>query len=191
MVFSLKSLSVLSSIFTSLTSMMASSDHLDELRTASLQAFEQEIQKNPRTVYLAWRVLDLSNLNSIDSTVDVDFYLYARWYDPSMKESNQLTAQAPFGRTADEYEQLWNPCLEINNGQDMVQLLSPDHAWNLKDKETGMMKYTQHFRGELDIELDVAHFPFDTSMIPINIGCKVSPRRAWHDTVFSTVSLHE
>lgn len=108
-----------------------------------------------------------SQLNNIDSTVLADFYLYARWFDPAMIDRDD------FERESEEYEELWNPNLEINNGHDMAQLLGPDFAWNFKDKKTGMMKYTHRFRGVLSVKLDVVNFPFDNCSIPISVGCKV------------------
>eukprot|EP00730_Choanoeca_flexa_P013721 TRINITY_DN5632_c0_g1_i1.p1 TRINITY_DN5632_c0_g1~~TRINITY_DN5632_c0_g1_i1.p1 ORF type:complete len:338 (+),score=72.64 TRINITY_DN5632_c0_g1_i1:236-1249(+) len=142
-------------------------DHLDRLQNDSEQAFQDEVKKEPRPVYIGVRVVDLSQLDNVTGTVIADFYLYARWFDSAMVRRDD------FEREPEEYEELWNPGLEINNGLDMDQVLGPEFAWNYKDKATGMMKYTHRFRGPMSVELDVVNFPFDSCSIPIDIGCKV------------------
>ena len=82
-----------------------------------------------------------------------------------------------FFRHVEEYEQLWNPKIEVNKSLELKQLLGPESMWNFKDPTTGMMKFTQRFRGYIFVDMDVRDFPFDSTDVNINIGCQVSRRR--------------
>lgn len=147
----------------------------NSLRQRSRRAFEEEIEnEGPRKVYVGFRIKNVLHVNSITGLATVDFYLYLRWRDPAMVGQGRGTG---FHRTAEQYEELWNPEVEINNGHNMEELLEPDASWNFKSAETGEMKFTQRYRGEVNLVMNVKDFPFDATLLPIDIGCKVSFNR--------------
>jgi hypothetical protein len=51
----------------------------------------------------------------------------------------------------------------------MDPMLDPDTAWNFTNKDTGEMKYTQQYRGQLTVEPNLTHFPFDSLIVDISI----------------------
>ena len=57
-----------------------SEEGLSALRQASRAAFEAETKEGPRKVYVRFRIMNLSNLDGINGTVDIDLILNARWY---------------------------------------------------------------------------------------------------------------
>ena len=92
---------------------------------------------------------------------------------------------------------LWHPQIEINNNINLEALLDADMSvcraeelvndlrnpvahifpaclqWNFKDAATGLMGYTQRYRGEIVCESHLADFPFDFVDVRINVGPKL------------------
>jgi hypothetical protein len=78
-----------------------------------------------------------------------------------------------FRRTAEEYETLWHPMIEINNGIGLEPQLNADLSWNFKDAATGLMSFTQRYRGDVVCDAHLASFPFDSFDVGILIGPKL------------------
>eukprot|EP00965_Chrysotila_dentata_P004181 134845-Pleurochrysis_carterae.AAC.1 len=137
---------------------------------ASRAAFKREVQGGqPRRVYVRLQVFDIKAVRATDSTVEIDFAIYMRWYDPALIHASKQQ----FRRTVHEYEQLWSPGLEVNNGVELREMWDGNTSWNLKDYETGEMKYSQRYFGIVANQMDLRAFPFDADAIPITIGPKV------------------
>lgn len=79
-----------------------------------------------------------------------------------------------FTRSAEQYVQLCNPSLEINDvvGK-METLLDADASWNFLNAETGEMKFTQRYQGKINVATDLQPFPFVLTTIKISVGAKV------------------
>ena len=103
------------------------------------------------------------------TSIDLSLGVFLRWNDPSL-----VGTQSTFGRTAAEYEALWSPMLEINNGEDMDEAWDADTSWNLKSYETGEVKYAQRYRGDVKLSSrrDLRAFPFDSESVKVYLGPK-------------------
>ena len=121
------------------TVMQSISLEQEDVRTASLNAFKSEIKQCPRTVYMRFRIFDMKAIDAVAGTAFIDFALYLRWFDSSLIHA----PRERFGRTVAEYETLWSPKVEINNGVELTEMWDGDTSWNLKSYETGEMKYSQ------------------------------------------------
>ncbi len=64
----------------------------------------------------------------MQGTCDINFYLWLSWFDPAMIGVQR--GDPRFGRTADEYEKLWKPIVEVNNSLSLEPLLDLDSSWN-------------------------------------------------------------
>uniref|UniRef100_A0A0G4I8B0 Neurotransmitter-gated ion-channel ligand-binding domain-containing protein n=1 Tax=Chromera velia CCMP2878 TaxID=1169474 RepID=A0A0G4I8B0_9ALVE len=122
----------------------------------------------PRKVYLRFKVNDMKAINELDSTMEVDFALFLRWFDPSLIGMSKTD----FTRTAQEYEVLWNPQVEINNSSGLKEMWDADTAWNFKDPTTGEVKYSQRYKGTVGCPIELSMFPLDSQILKINIGPK-------------------
>mmetsp|Transcript_17245 Transcript_17245/g.34577 ORF Transcript_17245/g.34577 Transcript_17245/m.34577 type:complete len:396 (-) Transcript_17245:91-1278(-) len=142
--------------------------HDKSIKERSVAAFKEEIARAPRKVFIRFKVFDINAIYSTDGTVKVDFAIYLRWFDQSCIK----VQKKDFGRTAAEYEQLWHPGVEVNNNQGLTEVWDADTSWNLKDYETGEVKYSQRYRGLISNEMDLRNFPFDSDVIGIAMGPK-------------------
>ena len=91
----------------------------ESLRTASLNAFKEEIKVGPRKVYMRFRIFDMKQVDAVAGTAFIDFAVYLRWFDPSLIN----ISRSAFGRTVREYESLWSPKVEINNTVEMKEMV--------------------------------------------------------------------
>jgi hypothetical protein len=142
--------------------------HDRSLREKSLHAFNSEIAARPRTVFIRFKVFDIKSIDPTIASATVDFAVYLRWFDPSLIH----VTKADFGRTGEEYEQLWHPKLEVNNDQGLQEMWDTDTSWNLKDYETGEIKYSQRYRGVIGNRIDLKNFPFDSDVLTFKFGPK-------------------
>merc|ERR1712228_125124 len=109
-------------------------------------------------------------VDSVSTTVDLDFNIYQQWIDPAM--INAVKSHG-FTRTAAEYEKLcWTPSLEINNNVSLQPLWDGNTCWNLKDESLGLMQYSQRYKGTISNKMYLHFFPFDSNVIEINVGPK-------------------
>ena len=139
------------------------------LRTASLNAFKEEVKVGPRKVYMRFRIFDVKQVDAVAGTAFIDFGLYLRWFDPSLIN----ISKKHFGRTVREYESLWSPKVGINNAVEMKELWDGDTSWNLKSYETGEMKYSQRYSGTIANQMDLRLFLFDADLVEIKFGPRV------------------
>ena len=110
----------------------------------------------------------VNNVDSVSTTVDLDFILYQRWIDPCMVNASKLNG---FQRTPNEYESLcWTPNLEINNAVNLEPLWDANSSWNLKDESLGLMQYSQRYKGTISCKMYLHLFPFDSNILEINVG---------------------
>ena len=142
--------------------------HEKSIGDRSMSAFKREIATKPRVVYVRFKVFDIKAIDGANGIVLLDFAVYLRWFDQSCINVSRET----FGRTAEEYEQLWHPRVEINNDQGLSEIWDPDTSWNLKDYETGEVKYSQRYRGPVSNSMDLRNFPFDSDVLTIHLGPK-------------------
>lgn len=123
---------------------------------------------SPRVVFVQFKVNDIKKIEEADGLVHLDFNLYLRWFDPAL-----IGAVKPgFTRTVAEYETLWSPKIEINNGVDLTEMWDGDVSWNLKDTETGEMKYSQRYKGTIGNKMNLHYFPFDIHQLNVVTGPK-------------------
>ena len=120
-------------------------------------------------VFVQLKLFDLSSISDADNTATLDLGVFLRWHDTSL-----VGTQTTFGRTASEYEALWSPLLEVNNGEGMEEVWDADTSWNLKSYETGEVKYAQRYRGavKLSSRRDLRAFPFDSESVKVYLGPK-------------------
>jgi hypothetical protein len=137
----------------------------------SISLFEKDVKEKPRTVYGAMRIINISEVDFIRNRVEIDFYLFLTWSDPAMVGIER--GDPRFNRTAEEYETLWNPRVEINNAVELQELHDADMAWNFLDPKTGLMAWTQRYKGYITCEHTLEDFPFDCASITIAVGCKI------------------
>eukprot|EP00056_Hartaetosiga_gracilis_P019289 m.246969 g.246969 ORF g.246969 m.246969 type:complete len:281 (-) comp75641_c0_seq1:47-889(-) len=83
-----------------------------------------------------------------------------------------MNKERGFERTPEQYEELWNPKIEVNGAIGIQCLLGPNAAWNFKDAKTGRMKYTQRYEGTINIDMNLEKFPFDKTAVHICLGCE-------------------
>jgi hypothetical protein len=140
-------------------------------RSSDAFEFEWKVAKKPREVEVAIKVINVIDFCTVTSRCEIDFYLYLEWIDPAMIGIERGDPQ--FKRTGEEYEQLWNPHVEINNSVNLEASLGPDMAWNFKDSKTGLMRYTQRYKGFITCETDLRRFPFDFADVSVQLGCKM------------------
>lgn len=136
------------------------------LHAASFDAFKHETETSPRIVYMRFRVFDVKHIDAVAGTAFLDFAVYLRWFDPSLSR----IPKAKFSRTVREYESLWSPKVEINNSVDMKEMWDGDTSWNLKNHETGEIKYSQRYCGTIANPMDLRLFPFDADLVDIVFG---------------------
>ena len=139
------------------------------LRTASLDTFNEETKHRPRIVFMRFRIFDMKEIDAVAGTAQIDFAVYLRWFDPSLI----MASKERFGRTVREYESLWSPKVEINNGVELKEMWDGDTSWNLKSYETGEMKYSQRYSGTIANPMDLHLFPFDADVIEIKLGPRI------------------
>jgi hypothetical protein len=118
-----------------------------------------------RVVTCRVKVFNLARLDVVGGTAEVDIAVFLSWKDPAMRGRT-----SGFGRTVAEYESLWSPKVEINNGRELVEMWDGDTAWNFKSVETGLMLYSQRYRGVVTNRCDLRRFPFDGDVITIQLG---------------------
>ena len=89
-------------------------------------AFEYEWKelKNPRNVEIAWNVSNVTGFDTVSCRCEIDFYIYLSWIDPAMVGIE--LGDPIFKRTAEEYELLWNPRVEVNSAVDLRECLDAD-----------------------------------------------------------------
>lgn len=105
-------------------------------------------------------------MNFKSSTCFVDFAITLRWYDEAL-----IGVQGSFGRTPEEYKTLWSPKVEINNEAGIESQWDPDTSWNLKDYDTGEIKFSQRYKGHVMFpSADLSNFPFDVHVLDIILG---------------------
>ena len=139
--------------------------------TNSRTYFQKDISLNgPRNVKVFFKINMVYQVDSVSTTVDLDFNIYQQWIDPAM--INAVKSHG-FTRTAAEYEQLcWTPNLEINNNVSLQPLWDGNTCWNLKDESLGLMQYSQRYKGTISNKMYLHFFPFDSNVIEINVGPK-------------------
>jgi len=141
-------------------------EHLENLREASYHAFKLETK--PREVTLTkFKIVNIGKINASKHQFEIDFWFRMKWHDPSLID-NKL-----FGRTAEEYKALWFPGFEFERHLDCKELWDDDVSFCLKDKNTGLMFYSQRYRITCECLMDVSDFPFDINKLQVQFSSKM------------------
>jgi hypothetical protein len=141
---------------------------------------------HPVEVAVGLDVTNLSNLDEVHETFQLDGYLFGRWHDPRLAHAGETTPRTY--RPAD----VWIPKFEMINGVeprsifDSSVIVYPD----------GTAQYVERFGVELSSRLDLRRFPFDTERLLIvihpfiadadRVVFKLDPAHTWIGRRFAT-----
>jgi hypothetical protein len=105
-----------------------------------------------RDVTLSFFINSMRNVNSVDETFDVDYYLMSRWDEPSL-------------RTADvDWSKVWNPKV------DSVNAINPGRQWEeFRLVRPGRVSMDARYASTYSAPMDLRKFPFDRQVLPIAI----------------------
>lgn len=113
--------------------------------------------REPRKVYLSFDIIALSNVDGVNETFEIDFYLLMRWYDPAF-------VKAPIGRL--DSPPAWRPQLDFINGKN-IQPKAENEVYDIV--APGIVQTINRYQGVLSAELDLRRFPFDSQVLPITL----------------------
>lgn len=124
----------------------------------------------PVDVAMGVYLIQVSNLDQINQTFEIEGYLEARWIDPRLAfDANE------FGRDVKEYheqrardqlgETVWWPSIEIVNASAGGTL---DRYW-LRIEADGAVSLSMRFNATVTSAMDVRRFPFDQQQLRIPI----------------------
>jgi len=141
---------------------------------------------HPVEVAVGVDVTNLSNLDEVHETFQLDGYLFGRWYDPRLARPGE-TSPRTYRRG-----EVWIPKFEMINGVeprsvfDSSVIVHPD----------GTAQYVERFGIQLSSRLDLRRFPFDTERLLIvihpfiadadRVVFKLDPDRTWIGRRFAT-----
>lgn len=105
-----------------------------------------------REASLSFFINSLRNVDSVDESFDADYYLMARWDEPSV-----LTADA-------DWAKVWNPKV------DSVNAINPGRQWEeFRLIRPGRVSLESRFASTYSAPMDLRKFPFDRQVLPIAI----------------------
>lgn len=128
----------------------------------------------PRVVTCSFFVNNLKKVDAIESTVELDFQLYAQWVDPALA-GVPVEERPPYReelrRGEDQRPCCWNPKLEVNNDVNLETL------WDVfppayQGVEEGRVVWGARYRGAISNYMDLHQFPLDSDDILIRVGPK-------------------
>jgi len=124
----------------------------------------------PVDVAMGVYLIQVSNLDQINQTFEIEGYLEARWLDPRLAFDANV-----FGRDVKEYheqraasqlgETVWWPSIEIVNASAGGTL---DRYW-LRIEADGAVSISMRFNATVTSAMDVRRFPFDQQQLRIPI----------------------
>lgn len=105
-----------------------------------------------REASLSFFINSVRNVDSVDESFDVDYYLIARWDEPSVQ-------------TADvDWSKVWNPKV------DSVNAINPGKQWEeFRLVRPGRVSVEGRFASTYSAPMDLRRFPFDRQVLPIVI----------------------
>jgi hypothetical protein len=124
----------------------------------------------PTEVEVGFYLLGLSHVSEPSEafpTFQVEMFIDASWKDPRLAYSIEgLDAQVFLGEEAREkLTEIWTPDVEIQNEVEQRQTESVQ----LTIFPDGTIKYEERFGAELNAELDLKRFPFDTQTFDLEL----------------------
>lgn len=141
---------------------------------------------HPVEVAVGLDVTNLSNLDEVHETFQLDGYLFGRWRDPRLARPGE-TRQRSY-----RSGEVWIPKFEMINGVeprsifDSSVIVGPD----------GTAQYVERFGIQLSSRLDLRRFPFDSERLLIvihpfiadadRVVFKLDPTRTWIGRRFAT-----
>lgn len=130
----------------------------------ALPAAGEEAREAARQASLSFFINSVRNVDSVDESFDVDYYLMARWDEPSVQ-------------TADvDWSKVWNPKV------DSVNAINPGRQWDeFRLMRPGRVSLESRFASTYSAPMDLRKFPFDRQVLPIAIE---SSAHRLHDLTF-------
>lgn len=118
------------------------------LLIASASAAAQ--QTAPRQATLEFFIINLRNVDSVDETFDVDYYLNTLWDEPALQSEPA------------DWTTAWNPSV------DSVNAVNPGKQWELyRLVAPGRVRAEARFASTYNAPMDLRKFPFDRQVLPI------------------------
>jgi hypothetical protein len=110
---------------------------------------------SPTTVSAALRLMDISKIDDVNQTAELDFYIRVRWKDPRL---------APYGGCQFPLDAVWNPeIILMNSGR-----VFPAEPNRVKIGKGGAVTYLQRFRGALKVPKRLDDFPMDRATFQVS-----------------------
>lgn len=105
-----------------------------------------------REASLSFFINSVRNVDSVDESFDVDYYLLARWDEPSVQTANA------------DWSTIWNPKV------DSVNAINPGRQWDeFRMVRPGRVSLESRFASTYSAPMDLRKFPFDRQVLPIVI----------------------
>ena len=134
-------------------------------------------------VQLGYKVNSLGEVDCLRAVFFAHFKLFATWLDPelvgcSLREAERLHTQATRDKMAswDRQHGLLQPELVVLNAHDLECTF---YELRVMDRAGGVVKWSKHFRGLLDLEIgfSLENFPFDYHDLRICVRSRALDQR--------------
>ena len=151
-----------------------------------LSTLRPNINSGPTQVSVGLYVMDISKIDDIDQSFEVDFMVDVLWWDQRLGRAAQ-DAGAP---CVFQLTEVWHPGLTFMNRRKGTLML-PETVTVQAD---GTVLYLQRFFGNLASPFDLRHFPYDSQELSVSLGSHLSvadvhmfldPKRTGADPEFS------
>jgi len=104
-------------------------------------------------------LLDLIDINDVEKTFTADFVIGLEWRDPRLADPRiEDEREIPLDRA-------WHPEIAVLNERSLTPKLRP----YLLVEPDGHVRYAQRYLGTFSVALDLADFPFDHQVLPVEI----------------------
>lgn len=119
-----------------------------------INAERPDPQGNATTISMGLRLIDLSKIDDVNQTAELDIYFQERWTDPRL---------AAFEDCHFPLDAVWNPeIILLNSGR-----VFPAEPNTVKIGKGGTVTHLQRYRGALKVPKPLDDFPFDHAILRI------------------------
>ena len=152
--FSLACLALLSSLATSIAQ-----DPSGKTKDAASPPGRPGPAGQPVSISISAYLIDVIQIDDVDSTFTVDFFVELRWKD------SKLTDPARSEQRRLALSDAWHPELAFVNERNVSPKLQP----YLLVEPDGSVRYPQRYLGTFSVALDLREFPFDDQTLSIDM----------------------
>lgn len=117
----------------------------------------------PTEVRVALLLVELMEIDDVDESFELDFFLRAQWKDDRLAWEQEADSQT--SRLIYEMDKIWHPRFTLVNEKGIVRKLPEE----LAVAPDGSVTYLQRFQGRLAAVLALEDFPSDRQNLPIRI----------------------